>query len=893
MSAVVERIGHEPDHLEAACVPLARARVLAQCGGKACALGQMLRAGLPVPAGAVITASVLDAFLLDTGLDARIGALEASWRAGALPAQGLEEAVRAAFARTPATPALQRVLARARSRVGAPALLAVRSSAVAEDAADASYAGMLDSVLGVDCANGLEAAVKRVWASRWSTRVCAYAQARAGSPGGVAVIVQRQVDARCAGVLFTLSPDRGGAQEMTCECCPGLADGLVAGTVTPQRLRMERSSLAGRRDDGGGDASLLGPDEIAALARAGLAAERLFGAPQDIEWALERSGALWLVQSRPITAAMRPRPARGRVLWSNANVNENIPAPITPLLYSVVAPGYTAYFGGLGRAFGLSRRRMQSMAGDLTSLVGVHAGHLYYNLSAVHAVLRAAPCGERLVAWFDDFTGAADPQPHASTARGFGRGLRELCEVAWIGLKTAWQYAFIRRRILRFERTVDAFAARAAPQRVQRLDTLALRDLLRGFMQIRLERWTDAALCDAAAMVCYGLLKAAVAHALPAQAQNEQNVHNALLKGLNGLASAAPVDALWALAEAVRRDPALAALFDSAPAAQIEVRLRTDPRYARFDAKFREYLERWGFRCSGELMLTQPSFQEEPAKLLEIVRAYAREAQRSPQARLAAQRVERDAITREVLRAGARRRYVRWLPWPNAATCLPLLIRATHAAIGLRERARLKQALLYTRLRRIALALGARLAASGVLRQAHDVFFLTVPELDELVSGRAMFPRAAARLAAMRRRSHARVAAQAPADTLLAAEGEYPQLAAARPASGAAAARLCGTSVCGGVATGRARVLTDVAQTHALRAGDILVTRQTDPGWAPAFVHLSALVLERGGMLSHGAILAREYGIPTVVGIAGAMERIAEGAMLRVDADRGEVHVLA
>jgi rifampicin phosphotransferase len=883
---------HAPDCPAGHWLALAHAADRDMCGGKAVALARMLCAGLPVPAGGVLTVQALHDFMAGTGLDARIAALEACWRDGTHTAQALEQSMLDLFVRTPRTSALAALLRQAREDFGEAGAVAVRSSAVGEDGAHASYAGMMDSVLDVDPASGIEAAVKRVWASRWSARALAYAHARGESPGSVAVIVQRQVDARCAGVLFTRSPDCGYENRMTCEYCAGLADGLVAGAITPKRLRIDRARLTGEHEDGAEDATTPDVAEIAALARAGLAAEQLFGAAQDIEWVLDRTGKLWLVQSRPITARMVPGAERRRVLWSNANVNENFPAPITPLLYSVIAPGYSAYFENLGRAFGLARSRRQHIAGDLRAIVGVHAGRLYYNLSAIHAVLREAPCGERLVAWFDDFTGAGDPRPDAPTARKrFARGLRELGELAWMGLKTAWQYAFIRRRLRGFERTIDAFAARAAPQRLRTLDTLALRDLLRGFMQIRLERWTDAALCDAAAMVCYGALKSAVANALPANAAG--SVHNDLLKGLSGLESAEPVNALWALAQAVRADAALAALFDSASSQEIEAALSGNPRYARFERMFRDYLERWGFRCSGELMLTRPSFQEEPAKLLEIVRSFAREDDAAPQARLARQRAERTATTRRVLGEAARRRYLRFLPWPSHATPLPLLIGATHAAIAWRERARLKQALLYSRLRRIALEIGERLAVTGTLRSREDVFFLTVPELDELLSGHAMFPGESARLVRIRRKAHARFSAQAPADTIAAREGDYPAVVAPRTAAAPASDRLCGISVCGGVSTGRARVLTDVSQTRELRAGDILVTRQTDPGWAPAFVHIGALVLERGGMLSHGAILAREYGIPTIVGIAGATERIADRATVRVDADHGDVHVLA
>jgi len=158
-----------------------------------------------------------------------------------------------------------------------------------------------------------------------------------------------------------------------------------------------------------------------------------------------------------------------------------------------------------------------------------------------------------------------------------------------------------------------------------------------------------------------------------------------------------------------------------------------------------------------------------------------------------------------------------------------------------------------------------------------------------------MYPAETAALVKLRREAHARFERQTPPDTLLTAPGDYRVLrqSTSDPLQADCASSLRGTSVCGGIARGRARVLTQVAESHTLRPGDILITRQTDPGWAPVFGAIGGLVLERGGMLSHGAILAREYGIPTVVGIAGAVERIKTGAVVEVDGDCGDVRLLA
>jgi len=779
-------------------VPLERVNDAAAHGGKAFALARLMQAGLPVPPG----------FVLDESCEARL-------------------ALAPGFALAQGRP------------------LAVRSSAAGEDSATASFAGQLESILGVDAAHGLEAAVARCRASRGSERVAAYQQRRGVRLAGMGVIVQRQIDARFAGVLFTRRPEPADGDEMLCEYCEGLGDRLVAGEISPGRvalgrtddgLRWERELESGARPQA---------EAMARLAAAARAAEKLFGCPQDIEWAIDAEGRLWLLQSRPITALAAAPPRQ--VLWSNANVNENFPQPLSPLLYSIAAAGYTSYFTNLGRAFGVSARRLERLEPHLRSIIGVQAGRMYYNLSSIHAVLRGMPFGAYLARWFDDFVGADGPSAPD--------GEWPVPEVLTIAANTTWQYAFLGRRLRAFEATVDAYAARTAPARLGGKSLLELRDDLRGFLEIRLRRWTGAGLADAAAMATYGTLKALLARWLPQE--NAERLHHGLLQGLDGLASAEPVTALWQLAQLKRTNP------------------------QAFEAALADYLERWGFRFSGELMLTAPSFQEQPEELLAILEHYAAEGVQPPAERLAVQKRERLATTRKVLR----------LLGPLRAAAVRPLIAAAQASIGYRERARLKQALLYSRLRRVALAIGEHLVRDRRLAERDDVFFLTAAELDELLSGTAMFPHAVADLVATRRRAHAAFAELEPADVLRAREGEYPSWQTPRSRA-TSDAELKGASVCGGKTSGRARVLSTVHEARSLLPGDILVTRQTDPGWAPAFVAIAGLVLERGGMLSHGAILAREYGIPTLVGVADATTRIPDGATVELDGDLGVLGIV-
>ncbi|HEY6830560.1 MAG TPA: PEP-utilizing enzyme, partial [Gemmatimonadaceae bacterium] len=349
---------------------------------------------------------------------------------------------------------------------------------------------------------------------------------------------------------------------------------------------------------------------------------------------------------------------------------------------------------------------------------------------------------------------------------------------------------------------------------------------------------------------------------------------------------------LWELSRVVRADRQLHVLLERETPSRVLQVSASDARFAHFHRQLTKYLDNWGFRCSEELMLDSPSFQEDPAPVIDMLRAYARVEGPSPAESMRRQAAERDIETQRVLAELRGRVVSRGLPIGCAALLRALLPR-THAAIRYRERVRLKQALLYSRCRRIALALGEGLARRQLIASAGDAFFLTADELIDIASGGAQLPSATRAMVAARRAEFERESAASPPDSFTLEAGEYFSALASDAATGDGHdAPLRGIPACGGQARGRATILSSATEAERLARGDVLVTRQTDPGWGPVFFLISGLVIERGGMLSHGAIIAREFGIPCVVGVKNAMQRIRVGATIDVNGDSGAVHVV-
>ena len=890
-------------------VPLKHATLLDLVGGKAHNLCRVFELGLRVPGGFVVTTRAFEAHLEENDLAVGIHALsqrkigQRSSQGGLAHDRQLSARIHDLIVNTPLSPKLRDLLSSSAEELLNHGPVVVRSSAVGEDSERASFAGQLDSFLHVRTLVGLENALLDCWASCWSERAIAYRAARGLEVRGMGVVVQTQVDALASGVLFT----RTAEGTILVEHTPGLGDALVAGAIDPGRFVLRRGGnglrvlSAGERPIKKIENLLFSRSMLAELGHTAAKLEEGLGGPQDVEWAIDRSGLLYIVQSRPITAIptiSAAQPDGPPVRWSDANVNENFPAPISPFLYSIASAGYAHYFRNLARAFGLSRSRIAEMDDALRHIIGVHGARMYYNLTNIHTVLRTAPFGDALVIAFNSFVGAGGS---FATARIRTSRPRELVELAVIAAKIAWLYLFLGRRVASFERLVDDFARRTEPHRLATLSLRDLRLLLNELMDIRCHRWTNASLADAAAMVCYAALRRLVEQANGGKASG---AHNTLLKAIPQLVSGEPVQQLWALSRAVRADADLLTLFEG-DAESVVNQIAVNPELAGFRAQFEQYLERWGFRCSAELMLTVPSFQEQPALLVDTIRAYARRDCESPAAALSRQLAEREQETSCLLRKLRHRPIARWLPFVSRAAVLRNVLRWTHAAIAYRERARLKQALLYSRSRRLALALGNQLVARGHLAEQEDVFWLTVAEVDELAAGNAMFPHHVQELTAMRKRAHERLAVTHPPNDFTLAEGEYlpdggdlqigdvtsPRDGHSGPTFGGSRT-LRGVGACGGRVAGRAVVLRDASEAGRLGAEDILVTRQTDPGWASVFFLIKGLVIERGGMLSHGAIVAREFGIPCVVGVQHATRELFQAGQIEVDGDRGEVHVL-
>jgi pyruvate,water dikinase len=784
-------------------IPLAEAGPRA-AGGKGAALWRLAQRGVPVPPTWVLPPDVFRDFLRQAGLwELALAEDHAALHAGILAAN---------------------VPLRLDGMHGR---LAVRSSALEEDGRIHSHAGQYESVLGVEPA-GLAEAVRRCWASYHGPRAVAYRGGRAGPPGGMALLVQEMVDARTAGVMFTTNPVTGSWREMAIEAVWGLGEPLVGGHVVPDRYlvrrprrtpgpvqavlarvqltleseavaRQDRQLVTGRGggvSEGAADAPLarkLPREELFALCRLGLRAESVLGGPQDVEWAQDRGGRFWVLQSRPITTR-QDVPRGGRALWTRRFLGERWPDGATPLGWSIVAPvleHFIAYPGTSARFLG----------GDPP--LRLVRGHPYVNVTVFRHLAFKLP-GTAPPRFLLDFFPPDEERMWVRRAaaspdlRVYGSILGE---------------TFAERRWQRFRwnpfgnwRAWDQFAA-ALPARLAALEAappdraLAVAiPLVRDYVKVHIT----------------SLLFANMAYEIVAPLLPEAS-RSALLRPPAGSVTARVNAELWDLGH----DPTRLAPFLAAHG-------------HRSAASWEVFARRWA---------------EDPEGVLRL----ASLAAEGPRPRLDA-----DAVETAAALAGVTNPALRWG------------IGLTQTYLRLREEQRYHLDRVLFVLKRKLVRLGERWFADPT-----DVRFLTASELDGALGVDEL------------RRTAARRAAEGvdptPPDFLHGDE--------ALPIAAGAGDRLQGLGISPGVVRGRTRVIRGPEEGDRLQPGEILVARATDPGWTPLFARAGGLVLELGGMLSHGAVVAREYHLPGVVNIPGATTLLADGVEVTIDGRGGGVWV--
>jgi pyruvate,water dikinase len=825
---------------------------LEQGGGKAWALQRLAQAGVITPRYIVVTAQAFDAA-----------------KEGRFP-EGLEDALLASL-----------------RRAGLDACpLAVRSSALAEDGARSSYAGQFETVLGARL-DEVPKAVLHVWASARSERVEAYRRQQGDPPPRMAVIVQALVDAEASGVVFSADPlsRRGG--RCLINAVWGLGEGLVSGELNADTWVVEggRASVQAvekpralrRRPDGGtayealdpqrSAAPCLSPEQALALAALARRLENRFGAPQDIEWALDAQGRLCILQSRPIsTLAGRLR------LWDNSNIVESYAGVTTPLTFSFARSVYEEAYVVVSRMLGVPQRLIDAHRDIFSQRLALIRGRVYYNLGAWYGNLALLPFFGANSGAMERMMGVVEPLPEGLLPKiregAAGRAWR--MAGTGLGLLKAWWR--LDPDVTAFHARMQAHLGPLEAEDLRHWDADRLAEAYRGLEREVLAHWRAPLSNDLFTMVFFGLLSKSLARWRP---ELPAGIVNDLLCAEPGIRSIEPLRALDRLCALALEDPERAKLFlAEEDLGRLWQALQADAAYS---AALADYLKDYGSRCAGELKLETRILRDDPPALLGLLRPRVLQALRdglTPARDEAAIRRKAEALVFAGL-------------WPWKRFWLGWVLGQARRGIRHRENQRFERTRAFAVVRRIFQGIGRRLAEGGVLAAEADCYWLTKEELLGCLDGTAA-QAGLKGLVALRQAEFEAYQAEAPPPDRFSTWGPLVLAPAEARPHEAVEGGLQGVGACPGVVRARVKVVHDPAQAGDL-SGCILVAERTDPGWTLIFPACAGILVERGSLLSHSAIVARELGLPCVVAVPGLLASLKDGEVVEMDGSSGSI----
>ena len=870
---------------------------LDRVGGKALNLGRMLRAQLPVPPGFCVTTAAYRTVVGDR-LTEVIAALNAGDdRDNSIDRGRLAERAREIVLAAQVPDDLAAAISARYTALGDDVPVAVRSSAPAEDLPGASFAGQQDTYLNVGGTAAVLDATRRCWASLWTERAVGYRATQGIDHADVAlaVVVQQMIDAEVAGVMFTANPVSGSRSQLVIDASPGLGESVVSGAVNPDRFILDATTgavleqrvgdkqTAIRSVAGGGTTTteVTASGEVC-LDRAQLdslvdLARRVtseYDEPQDTEWAIDADRHAWLTQARPITTLypLAPDPDGKFRAYLCASLAQGLTRPITPigqaafrLMGTSVAtvagfPPADRYAGPPGlvtigeRLFGditplLRHRRAREIAARV-------AGVMEARSKAVVELLQ---------------------QDERFSVISTGRRGRALPIVARMMVKTRLPIRVLVglvsppaaiRAADRIEASVhERWRLPASASPVERLDAV----------EERLGSDTFMIMPTVIGYAAAGLVSLEVARRL-APGDIDPTRFADLRRGLpNNVTTEMDLE-LWQLATTIATDPAAAAVLTGQDPTDLADSYARGELPAVAQAGLAGFLGKYGHRAVAEIDLGMPRWSDRPEHLLGVLANYLRldDPELAPDRQFARGAEVAEAAIDDILAATRRDGPL----GPVRARVVGFALTRARALVGLRERP--KSILVYAlaAARRELRIAGAAAVAAGSIDSVDDTSFLDLRQLRAAVAGvdqrDAVRQRRAAYDSELRRRHIPRI---------LLSDGTEPETMITRDTPDGA---LLGSPASVGTVTGPARVVLDPAGAH-LEPGEILVAPSTDPGWTPLFLTAGGLVMEMGGSMSHGAVVAREYGIPAVVGVPDATSKITSGQLVTVDGAAGTV----
>jgi len=781
------------------------------------------------------------------------------------------------------------------------AFFAVRSSAIDEDGNEFSFAGQFESYLYV-AANDLAAHIKKVWCSAFSERVKHYRKNNGIEMQlGIAVIIQEMISAEVAGVGFGLNPTNGNRKEKVISAVYGLGEGLVSGELDADTfiIRGEEieSQLAEKNrqlvmNHRGGTRFIpvlkerqllpsLSANEVKAISHILDQCFLEFGKYQDIEFAIA-NGEIYLLQARPITNINKMPDQSGEyVLWDNSNIIESYPGVTTPLTFSFISESYEGAYKLFSEYMGVSKKVIAQNENVFANTLGLMNGRVYYNLKTWYHMLAMLP-GYSLNARFMEKMMGVKEQFDIPKSYQLSKAAA-WWQIIKMAIKMTWNFFSLPKKRKSFKQLLDNTITEYQAINYSTKNANELMNLYVNFENKLLNRWKAPLLNDFFAMIWFGLLEKRCKQYLKS---DNPNIHNDLLCGSSDIISTQPIHRSMALASTISNEEELKALFTENDEEKIwkALSLNNSPTYTNLKQDINAYLKDFGERCIGELKLETISYTQDPTQFIKTLKAYV---ETGITTEISTNNIE------EKLRSEAEAVINKQLKFnPFKKWRLKRTLRYARQMVSERENLRYERTRAFGIVRKIFTQIGKQFYAENSIEEARDIFYLTKVEIFAFIEGRSVTQNLKA-LIALRKEEFKTYEKQGVTSERFATHGAVYQANDFFSTQKVEAIEgdLKGVGCCPGRVRGKVQVITDPREVSSLN-GDILVTSSTDPGWVTLFPSASAIIVERGSLLSHSAIVSREMGKPCIVSVTGLMKTLKTGDEIEMDGSTGEIKIL-
>lgn len=772
---------------------------------------------------------------------------------------------------------------------------AVRSSAIDEDGAHFSFAGQFETFLHVSFSE-IEEKIKAVWQSAVSERVIKYREEHnLQVQFGVGVIIQEMISAEVAGVAFGMNPVSGDQKSKVISAVYGLGEGLVSGeldadtfTLTPDGLKEKLASKTHafvRSSSGTGieiieieaerkDVPSLQKVQINEIATLLDTLNSGLGTPQDIEFAYQR-GTLYLLQTRPITTPGNKREGE-YILWDNSNIIESYPGITTPLTYSFIIKMYEMVYRQFVGIMGVKEKEINQHSEIFANTLGLVRGRVYYNLVSWYKMLAMLP-GYSINAESMERMMGVKERFELDDDFKMSKGLATMRIIGMVFKMIGMQRRLPGSRkqfLIQLNSIMDKYKAinfnsLSPPEIIAYYNTFETSLLL---------KWKAPLVNDFFAMIWFGMLQKKSTEYCP----NEPNIQNDLLCGSQDIISVEPIHRSIELSILVAKNEVSKKLFVEMTPDEIWEKLHTG-YFPEIKAAFEDYIDRFGDRCVGELKLETISYSQRPALFVKVIKSYVEQGITKKRTHFNIEENLRNAAEKKIFGSLKGKPFKRW--W------FKYIMNKARDLVSNRENLRYQRTRGFGMVRNMFTALGEQWYNEGQLIDPGDIFYLKLAEIKSL-SNCGLDEKLKAEIQ-VRKEEFVGYRKQIPPQERFFTYGNNftDEYIYSLEKIEDKEEDLSGIGCCPGIVQAKVRVVMDPNETDSLN-GNILVTSSTDPGWVTLFPTASGIIVERGSLLSHSAIVSREMGIPCIVGVTGLLRTLKSGDEVLMDGSTGKIKLI-